>query len=473
VWAAGNTKIAHWNGSGWAPVAYPSPTVVPYPSPYRDTPFFHLIRARSQNDVWVVGGYSGQYGSSCVTWKFCHPLVGHWNGVAWSVLASPKPAIGETPSGQDGATLVFQHYDGIGFISPNETWLIGSSDQWSGQVYDAFPMAVRCINTTCTLETPVYAGTLTSLISVSGTSTNDVWAVGSVGSSTLIERWNGLSWSVVSAPNVGKLTGVTAVAPNNVWAVGASAVLHYNGYFWQEATAPAGANAIDSRGPNNVWAVGSVVMHYPDMPIFSDVSPDNPFYRHIQELSCRGIISGYADGTFRPNNFVTRGQQAKIVSNAAGFIDPPGGQAFQDVAPGSTFYDFVQRLASRGYINGYPCGGPGEPCIPPGNLPYFRTNALVTRGQLAKIVSNAAGYSEPPGDQIFEDVAPDSTFYDFIERLAGRGHIGGYGCGGIGEPCNPPGNRPYFRPNGNATRGQTSKIVANTFLPGCCSGMAR
>ncbi len=31
----------------------------------------------------------------------------------------------------------------------------------------------------------------------------------------------------------------------------------------------------------------------------------------------------------------------------------------------------------------------------------------------------------------------------------------------------PPGNLPYFRPNANATRGQTSKIVGNTFFPDC------
>jgi hypothetical protein len=82
-------------------------------------------------------------------------------------------------------------------------------------------------------------------------------------------------------------------------------------------------------------------------------------------------------------------------------------------------------------------------------------------------VSNAAGFQEPVSGQTFEDVPPGSTFYDFIERLASRSIMGGYPCGGAGEPCVPPGNLPYFRPNNNATRGQTSKIVANTFFPDC------
>jgi hypothetical protein len=192
------------------------------------------------------------------------------------------------------------------------------------------------------------------------------------------------------------------------------------------------------------------------------------FYTFVRCLACLGIINGYGDGTFRPNNQVTRGQLSKIVSNSAGFGEPAGAQQFQDVAPGSTFYDYIWRLADRGYISGYPCGTiPSEPCIPPDNLPYFRTNNNATRGQISKIVSNAAGFSEPHSEQTFEDVPPGSTFYDFIERLASRGVMSGYPCGSPGEPCIPPDNRPYFRPNANATRGQTSKIVANTFFPGC------
>ncbi|MEO8287413.1 MAG: S-layer homology domain-containing protein [Chloroflexota bacterium] len=199
---------------------------------------------------------------------------------------------------------------------------------------------------------------------------------------------------------------------------------------------------------------------------FSDVPVGSTFYPFVRCLACQGILGGYADGTFHPNNNITRGQLAKIVSNSAGYTDPAGAQTFQDVPPGSTFYDFVQRLASRGYMNGYPCGGPGEPCGT-GNLLYFRPNANATRGQISKIVANAAGYTEPAGAQSFEDVPPGSTFYDFVQRLASRDIMNGYPCGGPSEPCTAPANLPYFRPGSSATRGQTAKIVSNTFFPGC------
>src|SRR5439155_797077 len=127
----------------------------------------------------------------------------------------------------------------------------------------------------------------------------------------------------------------------------------------------------------------------------------------------------------------------------------------------------IGRLASRGYISGYACGGPGEPCVPPGNLPYFRPNNNATRGQISKIDSNAAGFADPPSGKQLEDVGVGSTYNTYSYRLETRTIMSGYPCGSVGDPCIPPGNLPYFRPNNNATRGQTSRIVANTFFPAC------
>ncbi len=198
---------------------------------------------------------------------------------------------------------------------------------------------------------------------------------------------------------------------------------------------------------------------------FSDVPVGHTFYDSVRCLACRGIVSGYADRTFKPNNQVTRGQLAKMVSNAAGFSEPVSGQTFQDVPPTHTFYEFIQRLTTRGYMTGYACGGPDEPCI--NNRPYFRPGANATRGQTSKIVSNAARFTEPPSGQTFQDVPPSHTFYAEIQRLASRNVMQGYPCGGPFEPCVGPENRPYFRPGNDVTRGQSAKIVANTFFPGC------
>ncbi len=211
---------------------------------------------------------------------------------------------------------------------------------------------------------------------------------------------------------------------------------------------------------------------------FQDVPPGSAFFPHVRCLACRGILGGYPCGGpgepcpgayYRPGTSVTRSQVSKIVAEAAGLTDPVPStqQTFADVPPGSTFYLYIERLASRGVINGYPCGGPFEPCVAPTNRPYFRPGNSVTRGQLAKIVTGAAGWTETPTGQTFADVPPGDTFYLYVERMAGRGVMSGYPCGGPFEPCVPPPNRSYFRPTNPATRGQTAKIVANSVFPNC------
>ncbi|MEO8288051.1 MAG: S-layer homology domain-containing protein [Chloroflexota bacterium] len=216
---------------------------------------------------------------------------------------------------------------------------------------------------------------------------------------------------------------------------------------------------------------------------FADVLPGNTFYPFIKCLACRNIINGYpcggtgepcnpnSDPYFRPSNPVSRGQLAKVVSQSAGFNDPVSGQTFEDVLPGTTFYTYTERLASRSVMGGYPCGvDPSEPCELPGNRPYFRPSASATRGQLTKIVSNAAGFNDPdPATFTFTDVPPGSTFHVYVERLLLNrpGVMNGYPCGiDPTEPCDSQ-SRPYFRPNATLSRGQTSKIVANTFFPNC------
>lgn len=203
---------------------------------------------------------------------------------------------------------------------------------------------------------------------------------------------------------------------------------------------------------------------------FQDVCLGDTFYTSIHNIYVAGIMSGYPCGSpgepcgpqnlpyFHPGAYSTRGQMSKIVVLAASLpINPPDTADFADVPLGSTFYDYVEAAFAAGVINGYPCGGPGEPCDPQ-HRPYFRPAASITRGQLTKMVSLAFNFTEAVSGQTFEDVPPGSVFYTYTERLSTRGIVGGYPCGGPGEPCDPQ-NRPYFRPANNVTRGQTTKFV--------------
>lgn len=192
---------------------------------------------------------------------------------------------------------------------------------------------------------------------------------------------------------------------------------------------------------------------------YSDVCPGDWSYQYVTDLSNLGVVSGYDDGTFRPNNSVTRGQIMKMVILGMGLTGtPPATPTFSDVPITYTLFPWIEIGITQGVANGYPCGGPGEPCDGQ-RRPYFRPNSIVTRGQLAKMIVNARGWSPAtPAVPTFNDVPVDNPFYGYIESVAAHNVISGYPCGGPGEPC--PGS--YFRPQNSSTRAQACKIIDNS-----------
>jgi kumamolisin len=114
-------------------------------------------------------------------------------------------------------------------------------------------------------------------------------------------------------------------------------------------------------------------------PHFTDVPPANPFYNYIETAYNHGVISGYADHTFRPNNNITRAQFSKVlVLTKAWAIDTTGGPHFTDVPTTNAFYGVVETAYNHGVISGY-----GDHT--------FRPNSNITRAQLAKLLYGAYG----------------------------------------------------------------------------------
>jgi hypothetical protein len=195
---------------------------------------------------------------------------------------------------------------------------------------------------------------------------------------------------------------------------------------------------------------------------FSDVQTTDYFYEPVRYLYCHGVISGYADNTFRPYNDTTRAQMVKIVVLGFGYAiqTPAGGNyTFHDVPPTAPFWDVIETAAAHNIVSGYGCGpsGPG-PCDDH-NRGYFLPNNPVTRGQLSKIDVIAAGWAQiNPATPTFTDVPAGSVFYTVIETAVCHGVVSGYAD-------------QTFHPYANATRGQISKIVylSITEAPGACT----
>lgn len=143
--------------------------------------------------------------------------------------------------------------------------------------------------TTCTgwsvVASPNMGAFDNELYGAAAVAANDVWAVGywvnqSNRQQTLIEHWNGTAWSIVPSPNMGAghnvLHKVAALAADDIWAVGfwtigttlpQTLIEHWDGSSWTIVPSPnqgAGANnlyGVAVLAPNDVWAVGDVIVN--------------------------------------------------------------------------------------------------------------------------------------------------------------------------------------------------------------------
>jgi hypothetical protein len=246
VWAVGyennmtgsfRTLIVHWNGAAWSRVAAPSPGGTSGLGAQ-----LTAVTSVSADDVWAVGRYKTDANPYGVR------LILHWNGTAWSRVASPNPH-------STGSEL-----NGVSALSANSIWAAGTYCTESAP--DCSPtglqsLALRWNGTGWPQETTPDPNGTDTLAAVAAQSSTDVWAVGSgsvpgagVPYDTLITHWNGEDWSQVPSPNPSTddnfLYAVSADAGNDAWAVGyycASScpdgindwlALHWNGTTWSQ-----------------------------------------------------------------------------------------------------------------------------------------------------------------------------------------------------------------------------------------------
>jgi hypothetical protein len=504
IWAVGEaagTLIMHWDGTTWS--------VVPSPSPGTYSNGLYGVAAVAPNDVWAVGAYSDEA-------SMTRDLILHWDGRSWTAV----------PPVLSAANRV-QLY-GVAARAADDIWAVGADHpsnsyntvilhwngaQWSGVWYPA--------------------GSESYLYGVAAPAADDAWTVGQqqFGDLTLAEHWDGTQWNIVASPNynapINWLYGIAAGTPGATWAVGGSytagrtrtLTTHWDGASWVLIDSPSpgsvynGLYSVAALSATDVWAVGTfhsggqwqtLVLRLVDPPC----STPHP------TATQTGTPTAGPTGT--PANLTPTVSPVPGTATATpGASSTPAATvtacaiSYSDVPAGSVFARYIGCLACRGVVGGYSDG-------------TFHPDSGVTRGQLAKFVSNAAGYDDPiPATrQTFADVPAGQPFWLFIERAYAHGVIAGYSDGTF-HPNNPvtrgqvakfvanaaqyadaiaatqqsftdvPGSHPFwlfiervarhgvaggysngdgtfsFRPGNPVTRGQTSKFIANAFFPAC------
>jgi hypothetical protein len=310
AWAVGEQFAAagqappvsyHWNGTAWSLVATPTLGV---------SSSLMAVSASTATDAWAVGfEILGRHDDGTV--------MEHWNGSAWSVNSTGV------------VTGFVAELTGVVDLSPTDAWAVGVADSailehWNGSAWssvtipdpDFTPAAGQSIsassatdiwvvgstvNTTTgatTAEALHFNGTAWTVVpmqqpgtntptigAVTAISATNAWAVGedlgatsALVGSTLIEHWNGTSWSIVPSPTPGAdpgLVGVAARGSGDVYAVGSNLpsinggvvqglILRWNGSTWSQDTDPTDGTysplsaAAAVPGAANEWAVGTL-----------------------------------------------------------------------------------------------------------------------------------------------------------------------------------------------------------------------
>ncbi|MHC0036497.1 S-layer homology domain-containing protein [Pseudoneobacillus sp. C159] len=149
---------------------------------------------------------------------------------------------------------------------------------------------------------------------------------------------------------------------------------------------------------------------------FKDLPKEKGFWaeKEVDYLIKQGIISGYADGTFRPNEPITRAQVAGMMVQALKLsVKERPNPGFKDVSPKSYYYQAIAAVAAEGIIRGDEEG-------------RFRPGEYVTRAQMAAILRRAMGYKQE-WNQRFLDIEKTHWAFSEINSIAENGITWGKG----------------------------------------------
>jgi hypothetical protein len=277
IWAVGSS-IIHFDGAKWTafPVAGNTNQVCVSGVCTSGSSVLSGVADISPTDAWAIGEQTTEtVTENPLSFNTSSQLViDRWDGTQWSVVPGPAFAAGDAPSLTTMAA-----------VSANDIWAIGNLltddgnflnflfEHWDGTSWTA----------TSLLTSDAF------LLAASADAANDVWAVGFEGpendnSQTLVMHFDGKSWNKVPSPSVGmgasQLNGVVALAPNDVWAVGFSTpvappkqaatltlIEHWDGTSWTVVPSPNVGPAsvfqsnallgIAAASPTDIWAFGS------------------------------------------------------------------------------------------------------------------------------------------------------------------------------------------------------------------------
>lgn len=170
----------------------------------------------------------------------------------------------------------------------------------------------------------------------------------------------------------------------------------------------------------------------------SDLPTKHRFYEEMTYLQTKGVVSGFEDGTMRPDRTVSRAEAAIMIGKLKGFDGTQRDSKFKDVPKNLKASGYIAAVAQAGYVSGYGNG-------------MFKPDAPITRGDMAMILSRVFPLGMK-GLEKFKDVSPNMKAYDAIGHVVSGSIAAGY-------------PNKTFKPTNATTRAQFSAFLARGLEP--------
>ncbi len=150
-----------------------------------------------------------------------------------------------------------------------------------------------------------------------------------------------------------------------------------------------------------------------DKENFIDVDSGRWSLKHIATLSNGNIIEGYPDGSFKPENPITRAELAAIASKFDK-LSAVQENSFTDIE-GHWAIEYINSAAAKGWVKGYPDG-------------TFKPDQYITRAEFVTLVNNVLGRKVhkdniSEGAKVFPDLLENMWYYEaMMEAINSHTH---------------------------------------------------
>jgi len=168
---------------------------------------------------------------------------------------------------------------------------------------------------------------------------------------------------------------------------------------------------------NPVFAVGTATTDSGIQVVangFSDVSRTHQYYTAITYLNEAGVISGYDDGTFKPENSINRAEVIKVILKGSGIeADQKFEAAFPDVTADQWFASYVMEAKAMGFVKGNDADG------------TFAPSRQVNMAEFLKMIltANAIDVSSFEGKTVAPNIPVDAWYANYVNYSMALGIV--------------------------------------------------